>query len=234
MDYRDFCYTCRRPRKTCLCSLISPIKTKVYFALLIHPKESRRQKLGTGRLTHLFLKNSRMIEGVDFSGNQEVNKICTSKEFYPVVLYPGKKSRELTEELALNFNDSPRKLLIFVIDATWKQAKKMMLLSENLKRLPQIRVDPEQGSRFYIKTQPNQICVSTIEAVYYALNALKKIGFESGDQSYERMMDLLDALCQIQEKCASDPSCPGYRKSVYIPPPKGISPIKKSKKKFII
>lgn len=233
MDYRDFCYTCRRPKKTCLCSFISPFKTKTHFVLLIHPKESRRQKLGTGRLTHLFLKNSRMIEGVDFSGNQEVNKICTSKEFYPVVLYPGKKSHKLTEELSLNFNDSPRKLLIFVIDGTWKQAKKMMLLSENLKRLPQIHVKPVKGSRFYIKTQPGPFCVSTIEAVYYTLIRLKEIGFETGDHSYQGMMDLLDTLCQIQEKSASDPSCPGYRKSVYIPPPKRISPIKKSKKIII-
>lgn len=232
MNYRDFCYTCRRPKKTCLCSFISPIKTKTHFVLLMHPKESRRQKLGTGRLTHLFLKNSRMIEGVDFSEIKEVNKICTSKVFYPVVLYPGKRSWELTEELSLNFNDSPRQLLIFVIDGTWKQAKKMMLLSENLKRLPQIHIKPEQGSRFYIKTQPGPFCVSTIEAVYYTLVRLKEIGFESRDQYYEGMMNLLDTLCLIQEKCASDPSVPGYRKSAYFPPTNRISPIKKSKKLF--
>jgi len=234
MNYRDFCYTCRRPKKTCLCSLISPIKTTARFILLMHPKESRRQKSGTGRLTHLFLNNSRIIEGVDFSEDPKINKICTSQEFYPVVLYPGKKSQILSESLLGSIEGSSRKLLVFVIDATWKQAKKMMLLSKNLQKLPQIRISPEHGSRFYIKTQPGAHCVSTIEAVYYTLNRLKEIGFETGDQSYHGMMELLDALCFIQEKHALDPSCPGYRKTAYSPPPNRISPIKKSKKNYII
>jgi DTW domain-containing protein YfiP len=196
----------------------------------MHPKESRKQKLGTGRLTHLFLKESRIIEGVDFTYVPEVNKICSSHEFYPVILYPSKKSQELSDELFLNFKEHSRKLLIFVIDGTWKQVKKMMLLSKNLQQLPHIHIVPEQGSRFYIKTQPGPFCVSTIEAVYYTLVRLKEIGFEAKERSFEGMMDLLDTLCRIQEKCAVDPSCPGYRKSAYSPPPNRISPIKKSKK----
>ena len=234
MNYRDFCYICRRPKKTCLCSLISPLETNTHFVLLIHPKESRRQKLGTGRLTHLFLKNSSIIEGVNFSEDPEIKKICTSHEFYPVVLYPGKNSQLISKKLLQDVKESRRKLLVFVIDATWKQAKKIMILSENLHSLPQIRVAPEKGSRFYIKTQPSRICVSTIEAVYYALTGLKEIGFERADQSYEGMMNLLDTLCFIQEKHASDPSVPGYRKSIYFPPPNRISPIKNSKKKFMV
>jgi len=233
MNYRDFCYTCRRPKKTCLCSLISPVKTNTHFVLLMHPKESRRQKLGTGRLTHLFLEKSRIIEGVDFSDDSEIKKICTSQEFYPVVLFPSKKSQNLSKKLLVNIKGSSRKLLVFVIDATWKQAKKIMRLSKNLQNLPQLRVAPAKGSRFFIKTQPSPMCVSTIEAVYYTLVGLKEIGFEGKDQSYEGMMDLLDTLCLIQEKYASDLSIPGYRKSSYCPPPNRISPIKKSNRNFI-
>ncbi|MBN2246961.1 MAG: DTW domain-containing protein [Candidatus Aminicenantes bacterium] len=233
MNYRDFCYTCRRPKKTCLCSLISPIKTDTHFVLLMHPKESRKQKLGTGRLTHLYLENSLLIEGVDFSDDPEINKICASQEFYPIVLYPGRESQILSENLVKDIRESSRKLLVFVIDATWKQAKKIMLLSKNLQSLPQIRVHSEKGSRFYIKTQPGPVCVSTIEAVYYTLVRLKTIGFESEDQSYEGMMELLDTLCHIQEKYALDISMPGYRKTAYSPPPNRISPIKNSNKNYI-
>ncbi len=234
MKYRDFCFTCRRPKKTCLCSLISPVKTNTHFVLLMHPKESRKQRLGTGRLTHLFLKNSRIIEGVDFSGDPEINKICASQEFYPLVLYPGKESQILSENLLGKSEGSSRRLAIFVIDATWKQAKKIMKLSHNLQSLPQIRVAPEKGSRFYIKTQPGPDCVSTIEAVYYTLNRLKKIGFETDEQSYQGMLNLLDTLCHIQEKYASDPSISGYRKTAYSPPPNRISPIKNSNKNYIV
>ena len=44
-----------------MCEHIKPFLTKTKFCLLMHPKEAKKEKTGTGRATHRFLKNSDQI-----------------------------------------------------------------------------------------------------------------------------------------------------------------------------
>ena len=75
----DYCFSCERLRKNCLCSLITPFNTEIHYVLLIHPKEARKEKIGTGKLSNLFLSNSQIIMGVDFSENNLVNQLLLDK-----------------------------------------------------------------------------------------------------------------------------------------------------------
>ncbi|MEA3289204.1 MAG: DTW domain-containing protein, partial [Campylobacterota bacterium] len=55
---RDFCYSCYRPKSSCMCEYTKPIATNTKFIILMHPKEFRKTKNGTGHFTHLNLSNS--------------------------------------------------------------------------------------------------------------------------------------------------------------------------------
>ena len=49
-----------------VCGSITPMETRTRFVFLMHPKEFKQEKAGTGRLTHLCLKNSEILVGVGF------------------------------------------------------------------------------------------------------------------------------------------------------------------------
>ena len=66
------CQKCFRPQAFCLCAYTREIDTGIKFVFLMHPKEQRRQRTGTGRLSHISLKNAETLVGVDFTQNQRL------------------------------------------------------------------------------------------------------------------------------------------------------------------
>ena len=163
-----------RPTSTCICKHISPFKTKARFIILMHPKEYKKEKNGTGHMTKLQLENSEIIVGVDFTNNNRVNEILT-KEKSSFLLYPGKDNFNLSIRESSEINSfmgtNPH---IFILDGTWPCARKMLKLSKNLQNLKRVSFDNKIKSKFIIKQQPNSLCLSTIESVYTVLNLLKE------------------------------------------------------------
>ena len=58
---RENCYRCFRAKSVCFCNEINPISTRSNFFILMHPKEARKERVGTGRLAHLALKSSEIM-----------------------------------------------------------------------------------------------------------------------------------------------------------------------------
>lgn len=164
----------------------------------MHPKEARKQKTGTGRLAQLCLKNSQLLIGEDFSENQTVNSLLENGSFYPLVLFPGNTAQNISQEqMILPEGKIP---CVFVIDGTWRSAKKILRLSSNLTRQPQIRFSPPKNSQFIIKKEPSIDCVSTIEAVYYYLKEAERLGWEDCRQQNAVLLEILEKLVAFQMK----------------------------------
>ncbi|WP_339839068.1 tRNA-uridine aminocarboxypropyltransferase [uncultured Maribacter sp.] len=176
------CYKCMRPSSTCICRHISPFKTKTRFIILMHPKEYKKEKNGTGYMTNLQLENSEIIVGVDFNNNDRVNEILTNEKSLSFLLYPGKDNFNLSKRKGSEMNsfmgEDPH---IFILDGTWPCARKMLKLSKNLQKLKRVSFDNSIESKFIIKQQPESLCLSTIESVYTVLNLFKKGGVEQCD-----------------------------------------------------
>ncbi|MGO4918218.1 tRNA-uridine aminocarboxypropyltransferase [Maribacter spongiicola] len=173
------CYKCMRPSSTCICKHISTVKTKTRFIILMHPKEYKKEKNGTGCMTNLQLDNSEIIVGVDFSNNDRVNEILTNEEIGSFLLYPGRESFNLSQRNGSEMHSFLGKgANIFILDGTWPCARKMLKLSTNLQKLNRVSFDNSIASKFIIKQQPEALCLSTIESVYTVLNLLKKGGVE--------------------------------------------------------
>ena len=189
------CYKCMRPSSTCICKHINTVKTKTRFIILMHPKEYKKEKNGTGYMTNLQLENSEIIVGVDFSDNDRVNEILTNEEIGSFLLYPGRESFNLSQRKGSEMNSFMGKNPhLFILDGTWPCARKMLKLSTNLQKLNRVSFDNSIESKFIIKQQPEALCLSTIESVYTVLNLLKKGGVEQCDMTdflipFEKMIE---------------------------------------------
>ncbi|MFT5779043.1 MAG: DTW domain-containing protein YfiP [Crocinitomicaceae bacterium] len=163
-----------RPSSACICKHISPIQTETRFIILMHPKEYKKEKNGTGHMTKLQLENSEIIVGVDFTNNNRVNEILTKEKSCSFLLYPGKDNFNLSLSKSSEINsfmgNNPH---IFLLDGTWPCARKMLKQSKNLQKLKRVSFDNQIKSKFIIKQQPESLCLSTIESVYTVLNLLK-------------------------------------------------------------
>lgn len=214
---RVTCYRCFWPQAHCWCDRIKPIATSTRFVFLMHPKEYRHEKAGTGRLTHLSLPNSEIIVGIEFDENLRLANLLADEERRLVLLYPGAESVDLSNQENLDPSVVNKPLTVLVLDATWSCARKMLKLSPSLQRLPRVMFTSLSPSRFVIKAQPEAGCLSTIESVHEVLTALAKAGVEPYEES-EQLLGLFEAMQQFQIDCAKDPNRGGYRRADYKAP----------------
>ena len=184
-----------RPSSTCICRYISPFQTKTRFIILMHPKEYKKEKNGTGHMTKLQLENSEIIVGINFTNNNRVNEILTKEKSCSFLLYPGKDNFNLSIRKSSEINSfMGNNPYLFLLDGTWPCARKMLKLSKNLQKLKRVSFDNKIKSKFIIKQQPDALCLSTIESVYTVLNLLREGGLEQCDTKdflipFEKMIE---------------------------------------------
>jgi DTW domain-containing protein YfiP len=138
----------------------------------------------------------------------EVLKLLKDPRYYPMVLYPGENSHNISEG-SLDIGD--KRPLIFVIDGTWPCAKTMMRESPILHHLPRISFNSDTLSRFAVKLQPDSRCLSTIESIHKLLDGLNAWKHEDLKGRHDILIQALDRLVQDQKDCMNDPSRQLYR-----------------------
>ena len=204
------CFTCFRPKPLCLCCEIAPLPTKTHFVLLMHPKEAKKQKLGTGRMTLASLPNSQLIVAENPDNDEKFVSLLENSHNQCFLLYPGADALNLSQsETTSYFDYQNRNVIFFILDATWPCAKKMMRLSSCLKTMDKVTFPPEHQSQFLIKHQPDLACLSTIESVYHTLNSLQQIKVEECETT--DFLKPFQAMIRYQITCATDPSIPSNR-----------------------
>ncbi|MFZ5496931.1 MAG: tRNA-uridine aminocarboxypropyltransferase [Verrucomicrobiota bacterium] len=211
------CYRCFWPQNLCWCGSLHPMPTRTRFVFLMHPKEYKEEKAGTGRLTHLCLPNSELHMGKAFDEHEPVQELLADKGNYCTLLYPGRDARNLSQGGLAAAELDGRRLVVFLLDATWPLARKMLRLSPSLQRLPRIMFTPTAPSRYIIKQQPQEGCLSTLEAVHELLRALEKTGLDRYERP-DQLLGIFERMQKFQMDCASDPNRPGYRRNRYSDP----------------
>lgn len=206
---RENCLRCRRPAESCLCSMLIPMKTRSKLVFLMHPHEIKKVKNGTGRLTALSFSNAEIISGISFEDNKRVQELVSDPSNKPMLLYPAPGACNLSNGELQKEDLEDKQLVLFLLDATWPLAKKMLKLSPVLQQLPCLMFVPQSKSRWKIKKQPSDLCLSTLETVHELLCTLEACGLDS----YERPKQLLEIFQRMQEyqlACREDPAKPNY------------------------
>ncbi|WP_428026743.1 tRNA-uridine aminocarboxypropyltransferase [Arcobacter sp.] len=195
INNREYCYQCNRAKLSCVCGLIRPFNTNTKFIILMHPKEYKKTKNNTGKITHKSLLNSKIYVGIDFSENKELNAIINDSSNSCFILYPGEDSINLTT----NTIDTKKQKVIFLIDSTWACSKKMLKLSTNLNSLPKISFNFESNSAYEFKKQPSEYCLSTIESTLVILKLLNKQNIENIEKEFlENFLVPFDKMVEFQ------------------------------------
>ncbi|HVJ64558.1 MAG TPA: tRNA-uridine aminocarboxypropyltransferase [Bdellovibrionota bacterium] len=192
--HRNFCYTCRRPHVGCYCPSVRPFESTPSFLILMHPHEVKKT-IGTGRMASQCLSNSTLWVGADFATDPRVATLLADPSVYPVLLYPGPRSQNLSRmapgERRAVFPSDGRQPVVIVLDATWNNAKKMLYHSPNLQKIPRIGFDTPHLSKFLLRKQPRDECFSSIEAIHHVLELL-------GDPGRDHLMEVFEGMVQKQ------------------------------------
>lgn len=189
---RDTCLQCFRIQLLCLCSEITHFEIQPLIILLVHPKEFMKT-IGTVRIVKLSLKSSIMIRGrgEEFDHDTAFLKLIANPDLYPVVLFPGSNSINLSTVDSKTLSDAipnDKRLAIFVIDGTWTEAKQIIRESKILSQLPKLSFDVTVPSVYEFRKQPKKFCLSTVEAVALLIESLRRKGLcnpvpENGHQT---------------------------------------------------
>jgi DTW domain-containing protein YfiP len=198
------------------------MRTTTRFVFLMHPKEFKQEKAATGRLTHLALADSEIHVGVGFDEDPAVQALLHDPGLFPVLLYPGKEALNLSTGSLRPADLAGRRLAVLLLDATWSLGRKMLRLSPSLQRLPRIMFTPANPSRYLIKQQPHDCCLSTLEATHETLGALECAGLDRYPDPTQ-LLTLFQRMQDFQIRCATDPALPGYRRKPYSCPSDRIS-----------
>lgn len=200
---RDLCLRCLRPKNSCYCPYTKDVDCKIKFVFLMHPKEARKQRTGTGRLAHLCLPESEIIVGIDFTHNQHLNNLLNDPKYFPMLMYPGDdvytaKSGSLLSDM------KGRTPLIIIIDSTWFCSKKMIKESMNVNTLPRISFYGSYKSIFTFKHEPEEYCVSTIESCYYIIKEFQDQGLAPKEADPEPLMNVFKQMILHQINAEND------------------------------
>jgi len=190
------CRQCKRAQVTCYCAHIKAFSPATQFVILIHRDEARRT-IATGRMAHLCVSNSRFFEGTNFTNHEPVNAILRNPANHCVVLYPGTNSVDISKvpaEKRRALFPPDKQLVVFVIDGTWAQARRIKRLSLNLTPVPLVGFTPPRLSTFRVRKQPHPVCFSTIEAIHYFIELLEAP--PSG--AHENLLEVFNAMVEQQ------------------------------------
>jgi DTW domain-containing protein YfiP len=208
-DGRDTCLKCFRVTRLCLCSTITRFEIEPLLVLLVHPREFMKT-IGTVRIVKLSVANSILWRGfgVNFDTDPEMNALLKDTTLYPMVLFPGEDSLNLTaadETLLREKLPAGKRLAIFVIDGTWTSAKQMIRTSVKLSSLPKLSFNVETQSTYEFRKQPQEFCLSTVEAVSVLVENLKQRGLcnPKPDNAHRQMLQGFAALVKSQVRLES-------------------------------
>lgn len=191
------CYKCFKPASNCLCRFTRELNPGVKFVFLMHPKEAKRNRTGTGQLAHISLKDSEIIQGLDFSQNARLQELLNDPKYFPMMMYPGDQAWNAKKE---GFKEAVgNKIpLIIILDATWFCAKKMIDHNPFLLEYPRLSFFGDYRSIFTFKHEPKPEYISTIESCYYMIKELQTCGLANADVNPEPLMDVFKEMIKFQ------------------------------------
>lgn len=193
----DRCYRCFKPESACLCKYTKELDTGIKFVFLMHPKEFKRQRTGTGNLSHITLKNSEIIVGLNFAENERLQILLKDPQYFPVMMYPGENAWTAQRE---GFKETlaGRTLLVLILDATWFCSRKMIEHNPFLLELPRVSFTGDYRSIFTFKREPRPEYISTIECCYYFIKEMQAADMVDKSLDPEPLMNVFKEMIKLQ------------------------------------
>lgn len=166
------CPRCRVAERYCICSWQPQVEARSAVCLLMADKEPLKPS-NTGWLiadvvpqTHAFLWTR-----VDTS--PQLLALLNDPQRQPWLVFPAESATQgqtVMHQLPPATPESKDKPPLFVLlDGTWQEARKMFRRSEYLQKLPVLSLQPDQVSRYHLRTAQSAEQLSTAEVMVQCL-----------------------------------------------------------------
>ena len=192
---RDYCPSCRRPVNVCVCMAVENEKLSCETKIIIlkHPSEEKRS-LTTVPLLQMSLSPSccHVFVGVSFNVKppEALSHIINTHQCF--LVFPSPAAKSITEVIPTGAQNCA----FILLDASWRKARGLYTKNYGwLSKLQSVKLQKSQLSDYVIRTQPNDECVSTLEAVSLVLDYMEG---EKVPGIYDRLTAPLKCLCQHQ------------------------------------
>ena len=157
------CDTCRLPEPLCVCADLPRVQVPFELLLIQHRME-RKSASNTGTVTARILQPSRLLE---YQGATTPEIESALRGDAPrLLLYPLGRAEPLTPA---HIEPGPR---LIVLDATWKQARRMYRKLGPLRGCTAVTLPREVRPRWVLRQPPAPGMLGTAEAIAAATEAL--------------------------------------------------------------
>lgn len=181
MTQRMICPECEYIMARCLCSTLKTIENHTHIIILQHPSETNHA-LNTVNIMRKCFQKITIFIGEDFSDHIELNSLLKNHSESVALIFPSQEKRPLSRK---------QKTLthLLFIDGTWKKARKIYLLSKNLKHLPTYSLELTSTSQYKIRSSSLDNSLSTLEATVSALKIVEnQLDTQSATDSFQKMI----------------------------------------------
>jgi DTW domain-containing protein YfiP len=187
---RKLCPRCEKPLATCLCSEITPLANKVQVTIYRHTSEVKKA-IGTAGLCRLGLSHCQIVD-------TDIVKLSAQPDRRRVLLFPPMESithqpDKLITTPQLCELAAPSDIELIVLDGSWKKARKMYYLSDDLHGLAKLQLSGAYTGAYRIRKAEKPGQYSTLEAVTFALMEL-----EQAPDKYQPLLNLQQAMVNQQ------------------------------------
>ncbi|WP_050479608.1 tRNA-uridine aminocarboxypropyltransferase [Herbaspirillum rhizosphaerae] len=190
---RPTCAHCLRAQSSCICGWIKALAPVAQVLILQHPLEIHQAK-GSGRLLHLSLERSVLVNGEQFEEEALRGLLYADEEgasIQPVLLYP-QTPGELPAQVLPDLS-APARVRLVILDATWRKSRKMLYLNPLLQQLPRLPLIDPPASQYRIRKAHRADQLSTLEATCHALAQL-----EADEGKYLPLLQAFDGFVAQQ------------------------------------
>ncbi|WP_172962308.1 tRNA-uridine aminocarboxypropyltransferase [Hydrocarboniclastica marina] len=154
------CSACGVHHKLCVCKQCHMVEGAPRLWVLQHPLELGHSK-GTLRVAKACLPNLQVVVGEGGADFDELQpRIDTARG---ALLFPGSGSEGLESSHPCLSRDW------ILLDATWRKARKMLLMTPWLAALPRYEFTRPPSSSYRIRKGPNTSSLSTLEAIEHLI-----------------------------------------------------------------
>ncbi len=150
----------------CYCEAIPSIASRLNFTLLTHPNELSRAT-NTGTILTQLLSRVAIEPWARQIPSEKLVTLLPPKR--AVVLYPSDDSTDISTLTEQELDHTH----IVVLDATWQEAKKMLLRSPWLNALPKVHVTANQTSQYPLRRNQQAGNLCTFEVVSEVIAVLE-------------------------------------------------------------
>ncbi|WP_317928751.1 tRNA-uridine aminocarboxypropyltransferase [Halioxenophilus sp. WMMB6] len=165
------CPRCQLNR--CICHHRQSHTSEIDFLLLMHRNEVLKPTNTGSLVADCFPANTWAATWHRTQPPAELLQLLDNGRHRPLLLFPGELNPVFYEQPDTNEHSDSRWLLV-VIDATWKQARKMYLQSPWLQTMPTIRINAGHSAAYHLRQAVDGDQLSTAEAVAYGLDSLNQ------------------------------------------------------------